>query len=297
MSAKRCSIDTGSPHHEPGKRKVDLAALNPVSRIRNQPAGILGGGGAVLYVLFIGLPVLALLVRAAQQSDFLDAVTSDAALTALRLSLITSVISMAVVVLLGTPFAYLLARSDRLWARLMDSLVELPLVLPPVVAGVAMLMAFGRNGLIGSELESIGLTIPFTTTAVVFAQIFVASPFFIRSAKLGFQSVGKDYEDIAQTLGVSPWRTFFRITLPLAAPAMFTGLGLAWARALSEFGATMMFAGNLTGETQTMPLAIMSAMEKSLDGALALSVMLLAGSIMGLVLLGLLTRRRWQGRS
>ncbi|RUA32016.1 MAG: molybdate ABC transporter permease subunit [Chloroflexi bacterium] len=297
MSAKRCSIDTGSPHHEPGKRKIDLAALNPVSRIRNQPAGILGGGGAVLYVLFIGLPVLALLVRAAQQSDFLDAVTSDAALTALRLSLITSVISMAVVVLLGTPFAYLLARSDRLWARLMDSLVELPLVLPPVVAGVAMLMAFGRNGLIGSELESIGLTIPFTTTAVVFAQIFVASPFFIRSAKLGFQSVGKDYEDIAQTLGVSPWRTFFRITLPLAAPAMFTGLGLAWARALSEFGATMMFAGNLTGETQTMPLAIMSAMEKSLDGALALSVMLLAGSIMGLVLLGLLTRRRWQGRS
>jgi len=274
-----------------------LAALNPVSRIRNQPAGILGGGGAVLYVLFIGLPVLALLVRAAQQSDFLDAVTSDAALTALRLSLITSVISMAVVVLLGTPFAYLLARSDRLWARLMDSLVELPLVLPPVVAGVAMLMAFGRNGLIGSELESIGLTIPFTTTAVVFAQIFVASPFFIRSAKLGFQSVGKDYEDIAQTLGVSPWRTFFRITLPLAAPSMFTGLGLAWARALSEFGATMMFAGNLTGETQTMPLAIMSAMEKSLDGALALSVMLLAGSIMGLVLLGLLTRRRWQGRS
>ena len=274
-----------------------MATLSPVSRITNQPAGIFGGGGAVLYVLFIGLPVLALLVRAAQQSDFLDAVTSDAALSALRLSLMTSIVSMAVVVLLGTPFAYLLARSDRLWARLVGSLVELPLVLPPVVAGVAMLMAFGRNGLVGSELESIGLNIPFTTTAVVFAQIFVASPFFIRSAKLGFQSVGKDYEDIAQTLGVSPWRTFFRITLPLAAPAMFTGLGLAWARALSEFGATMMFAGNLTGETQTMPLAIMSAMETSLDGALALSVMLLAGSILGLVLLGLLTHRRWQGRS
>jgi len=274
-----------------------LATLNPVSRITNQPAGIFGGGGAVLYVLFIGLPVLALLVRAAQQSDFLDAVTGDAALSALRLSLMTSIISMAVVVLLGTPFAYLLARSDRLWARLVDSLVELPLVLPPVVAGVAMLMAFGRNGLVGSELESIGLAIPFTTTAVVFAQIFVASPFFIRSAKLGFQSVAKNYEDIAQTLGVSPWRTFFRITLPLAAPAIFTGLGLAWARALSEFGATMMFAGNLTGETQTMPLAIMSAMETSLDGALALSVMLSAGSILGLVLVGLLTRRRWQGRS
>ena len=270
--------------------------IDAVSRLRNHPIGVLGGGGAVLYVLFIGLPVIALLVRASQQSGFLDAVTSDAALTALRLSLLTSMISMAVVVLLGTPFAYLLARSDRLWARVVDSLVELPLVLPPVVAGVAMLMAFGRNGLIGSGLETLGIIIPFTTTAVVFAQIFVASPFFIRSAKLGFQSVAKEYEDIAQTLGVSPWSTFFRITLPLAAPAMFTGLGLAWARALSEFGATMMFAGNLIGETQTMPLAIMSAMETSLDGALALSVMLLAGSVLVLAVLGLLTRRRWQGR-
>ena len=270
--------------------------MNPVTQIRNNPTGILGSGGAVLFVLFIGIPVIALLIQAAQQSNFLDAVTGDTALTALRLSLFTSVISMAVVVLLGTPFAYLLARSDRLWIRVVDSLVELPLVLPPVVAGVAMLMAFGRNGLIGSGLESIGLHISFTTTAVVFAQIFVASPFFVRSAKLGFQSVTKDYEDVAQTLGVSPLRTFFRITLPLAAPAMFTGLGIAWARALSEFGATMMFAGNLTGETQTMPLAIMSAMESSLDGALALSVILLAGSVLLLALLGLLTRPRWQGR-
>ena len=273
-----------------------LARLNAVNRLTTNPAGVLGGGGAVLYVLFIGLPVVALLVRAAQQSDFLDAVTGDVALTALRLSLFTSIVSMAVVVLLGTPFAYLLARSDSLWARVVDSLVELPLVLPPVVAGVAMLMAFGRGGLIGPGLEGLGITIPFTTVAVVFAQIFVASPFFIRSAKLGFQSVAKDYEDVAQTLGVSPWRTFFRITLPLAGPAMFTGLGLAWARALSEFGATMMFAGNLIGETQTMPMAIMTAMETSLDSALALSVMLLAGSVLVLAVLGLLTRRPWQGR-
>ena len=287
---------TDSGLHDAKVRTVNLAVMNPVTQIRDNPAGILGSGGAVLFVLFIGIPVIALLIRAAQQSNFLDAVTGDTALTALRLSLFTSVISMAVVVLLGTPFAYLLARSDRLWVRVVDSLVELPLVLPPVVAGVAMLMAFGRNGLIGSGLESIGLHISFTTTAVVFAQIFVASPFFVRSAKLGFQSVAKDYEDVAQTLGVSPLRTFFRITLPLAAPAMFTGLGVAWARALSEFGATMMFAGNLTGETQTMPLAIMSAMETSLDGALALSVMLLAGSVLLLALLGFLTRPRWQGR-
>jgi len=287
---------TDSGLHDAKVRTVNLAVMNPVTQIRDNPAGILGSGGAVLFVLFIGIPVIALLIRAAQQSNFLDAVTGDTALTALRLSLFTSVISMAVVVLLGTPFAYLLARSDRLWVRVVDSLVELPLVLPPVVAGVAMLMAFGRNGLIGSGLESIGLHISFTTTAVVFAQIFVASPFFVRSAKLGFQSVAKDYEDVAQTLGVSPLQTFFRITLPLAAPAMFTGLGVAWARALSEFGATMMFAGNLTGETQTMPLAIMSAMETSLDGALALSVMLLAGSVLLLALLGFLTRPRWQGR-
>ena len=280
--------------HEPLKKKDALPRLNSIIRFDSLPVGILGGSGAFLYVLFIGLPVLALLVRSAQHGDFLNAVTGDAALTALRLSLVTSIISMSIIILLGTPFAYSLARSNKLWARLVDNLVELPLVLPPVVAGVAMLMAFGRNGLVGSNLESLGIIIPFTTTAVVFAQIFVAAPFFIRSAKLGFQSVDKNYEDVAQTLGISPRRTFFRITLPLAAPAMFTGLGLAWARALSEFGATMMFAGNLTGETQTMPLAIMSAMETSLEGALALSVLLLAASILVLTLLGLLTRRRWQ---
>ena len=280
--------------HEPLKKKDALPRLNSIIRFDSLPVGILGGSGAFLYVLFIGLPVLALLVRSAQHGDFLNALTGDAALTALRLSLITSIISMSIIILLGTPFAYSLARSNKLWARLVDNLVELPLVLPPVVAGVAMLMAFGRNGLVGSNLESLGIIIPFTTTAVVFAQIFVAAPFFIRSAKLGFQSVDKNYEDVAQTLGISPRRTFFRITLPLAAPAMFTGLGLAWARALSEFGATMMFAGNLTGETQTMPLAIMSAMETSLEGALALSVVLLAASILVLALLGLLTRRRWQ---
>ena len=280
--------------HEPLKKKDALPRLNSIIRFDSLPVGILGGSGAFLYVLFIGLPVLALLVRSAQHGDFLNAVAGDAALTALRLSLVTSIISMSIIILLGTPFAYSLARSNKLWARLVDNLVELPLVLPPVVAGVAMLMAFGRNGLVGSNLESLGIIIPFTTTAVVFAQIFVAAPFFIRSAKLGFQSVDKNYEDVAQTLGISPRRTFFRITLPLAAPAMFTGLGLAWARALSEFGATMMFAGNLTGETQTMPLAIMSAMETSLEGALALSVVLLAASILVLALLGLLTRRRWQ---
>ena len=165
-----------------------------------------------------------------------------------------------------------------------------------MVAGVAMLMAFGRRGILGPVLEDAGITIPFTTTAVIFAQIFVASPFYVRAAKLGFQSVPQDHEDLSRTLGVSPWYTFWRLTLPLAAPSIFTGLALSWARAISEFGATVMFAGNFTGKTQTMPLAIMTAMESSLDTALSLSVLLLAGSVVILMIMGLATRRAWQGR-
>ena len=251
---------------------------------------------SAIYLVFIGLPVVALLVRAAQQESFLASLTSPMALQALRLSLFTSAISMAIVVLVGTPFALWLARGNSLPLRVVDSLVELPIVLPPVVAGVAMLMAFGRNGLLGPALSSLGISLPFTTAAVIFAQIFVAAPFYIRSAKLGFQSIPLDYQEVSQTLGVSPWNTFWRLTLPLSRPWLLTGLTLAWARAISEFGATIMFAGNLTGQTQTLPLAIMTAMESSLDTALALSVLLLVGAMLVLVVMGLLTRRRWQER-
>ena len=261
------------------------------------PGRGLGTAAAVLYTLFIVLPVLALLVRAAQQESFLSSLTSDLALTALRLSLVTSLVSMAVVIAVGTPFAYLLARSSSPLLKILDSLVELPIVLPPVVAGVAMLMAFGRQGVLGPQLESVGITLPFTTAAVVFAQIFVGAPFYVRAAKLGFQTVARDYEDVSQTLGVSPWWTFWRLTLPLAMPSLLTGLALAWARAISEFGATIMFAGNLTGKTQTMPLAIMTAMESSLDTALALSVMLVLGAVAVLLTLSFLVRRQYLGRS
>jgi len=257
------------------------------------PAGI---AATAVYIVFVGLPVLALLIRAAQQESFADSLTSNIALQALRLSLITSLVSMVVVVVLGTPFALLLARSDSRILKVVDSLVELPLVLPPVVAGVAMLMAFGRQGLIGSALMDLGITLPFTTVAVVFAQMFVAAPFYVRAAKLGFQSVARDYEDVSQTLGVSPWRTFWKLTLPLAAPSIIGGMALAWARAISEFGATIMFAGNLTGRTQTMPLAILSAMESDLGAALSLSVLLLIVSLTVLLVLGMFTRRQWQGR-
>ena len=271
-----------------------------LARLRGIPglpvAGIFGPAATVIYLLFIGLPILALLIRAAQHGNFLTGLVSDLALTALRLSLITSGISMGIILLVGTPFSYLLARNNSWILRIVDSLIELPIVLPPVVAGVAMLMAFGRQGVLGPVLETLGISLPFTTGAVVFAQIFVAAPFYIRSAKLGFQSVARDYEDISQTLGVSPWGTFWRLTVPLAAPSLLTGFALAWARSLSEFGATIMFAGNLMGKTQTMPLAIMTAMESSLDSALALSVLLLAGSVTILIGLGLATRPKWQNR-
>ena len=271
-----------------------------LARLRGVPglpvAGIFGPAATVIYLLFIGLPVLALLIRAAQHGNFLTGLVGDLALTALRLSMITSGISMGIILLVGTPFAYLLARNTSWILRIVDSLIELPIVLPPVVAGVAMLMAFGRQGVLGPVLETLGIGLPFTTGAVVFAQIFVAAPFYIRSAKLGFQSVARDYEDISQTLGISPWGTFWRLTVPLAAPSLLTGFALAWARSLSEFGATIMFAGNLMGKTQTMPLAIMTAMESSLDSALALSVLLLAGSVTILIGLGLATRPKWQNR-
>ncbi|HZA21702.1 MAG TPA: ABC transporter permease, partial [Dehalococcoidia bacterium] len=189
-----------------------LIGTNALSRVNPwTPAGALA---TLVYVTFIGLPVLALLVRTGQQEGLLDSLTSGLTVQALQLSLITSTISLAITVTLGTPFAYLLARSNYTVLKAVDSLVELPLVLPPVVAGVAMLMAFGRQGIIGPALTSLGVSIPFTTTAVLFAQIFVGAPFYIRAAKLGFQSVATDYEDISQTLGVSPWRTFWRTTLP-----------------------------------------------------------------------------------
>ncbi len=264
-----------------------------------RPSGItfqipVGTIATLIYVAFICLPILALLLRVVLQNDALTSVSNSQVLLALRLSLFTSAISMLVVVLVGTPFALSLARSESKIMRVVDQIVELPIIMPPVVAGVAMLLAFGRQGILGPPLAELGISLPFTTAAVVFAQIFVAAPFFVRSAKLGFMSVPREYEAISQTLGLSPWRTFLKLTLPLAAPSLLAGLALAWARALSEFGATIMFAGNLTGKTQTMPLAIMAAMESSLESAIALSAILLALALLVLVALGLIARNQWR---
>lgn len=209
---------------------------------------------------------------------------------ALRLSIFTSTVSVAISIVVGTPVAYVLARF-RFWgALLLDILVDLPMVLPPAVAGVALLVAFGRNGTVGQFLVSLGIELPFTTAAVVMAQIFVSAPFYIRAAKAGFTDVDQRLEQISATLGETTLGTFRRITLPLARSALIGGAIMTWSRALGEFGATILFAGNISGRTQTMPLAIYSALQTDLNIAIALAIILLGTSFGLLALLRVVTR-------
>ncbi|HEY7294749.1 MAG TPA: ABC transporter permease [Dehalococcoidia bacterium] len=246
---------------------------------------------AVVFVLFVAVPLAALTYRAVRSGQLLDSLAQPAIRDALRISLTTSLLTVAIVLVLGTPLAYLLARRDFPGKALIDTLVDLPMVLPPVVAGVALLMAFGRRGVFGPALDGAGLDVAFTAKAVVAAQIFVSSPFYIRAARVGFQGVDETLEQAAAVDGASPLRGFLHITLPLSLPALASGIVLCWARALSEFGATMMFAGNLRGTTQTMSLAIMTAMESNLYTALAMSVILLGVAFATLLLFRALTRQ------
>tara|TARA_A100001037_G_C15153873_1_gene641900 strand:- start:9302 stop:10126 length:825 start_codon:yes stop_codon:yes gene_type:complete len=237
----------------------------------------------LLYACFIGLPILALVIKSASSGSVTKVLLSPITLQAIKLSLLTSLTSVIVILLIGTPVAYMISRSNLKFFKILDIFIELPIILPPIVAGVAMLMAFGRQGILGGPLTQLGLNIPFTTTAVVFAQIFVSAPFYIRAARISFSSIDTDIEDLSRTLGKSPWYTFWHITIPLTWTGLTTGLALTWARSLSEFGATIMFAGNMIGETQTMPLGILTAMETDLDSALSLSLILLLISLAILV--------------
>jgi molybdate transport system permease protein len=229
-------------------------------------------------VTFLTLPLGAIFLKVLPQAGIWDTLHQPLVTEALRLSAITSLSSLLLAVLFGTPVAYVLARHRFRGAALVDTLIDLPMVLPPTVAGVALLMAFGRRGILGAWLDALGLQIGFTTVAVVLAQSFVGAPFYIRAARAGFQSVDQELERVAYTLGHSPLSTFLRVTVPLALPALLGGAVMAWARALGEFGATIMFAGNLMGRTQTMPLAIYIAMESDLAAALALSAILIVVS-------------------
>jgi molybdate transport system permease protein len=235
-------------------------------------------------VLLLALPLVALLWRAAQ-AGLMGRMLDPVALTALRLSVLTSSLCALATVLTGTPLAYALARwpfRGRAWIEL---LIDLPVVLPPSVAGLALLMAFGRRGLLGGALAALGVSLPFTTAAVVMAQLFVSAPFYVRAARLGFAAVDAQLEEAAYTEGANQWQLFRHVMLPLAGRAMFSGLVLCWTRALGEFGATILFAGNLVGRTQTMPLAIYLGLERDLGVALALSALLIAVSGLFMALL------------
>jgi molybdate transport system permease protein len=239
---------------------------------------------AALLVGFIVLPIVALVWRGVTTPEFWSSLGAPLVLEALRLTLVTTMGALVIVVLTGTPLAYLLARGRFPGRAVLQTITDLPLVLPPMVAGVALLMAFGRRGLLGDQLSLLGIELPFTTAAVVLAQVFVAGPFYIRSAKLGFAGVARDVEEAAAMDGATFWQGFRLVTFPLARPGIAGGAVLCLGRALSEFGATLLFAGNFEGRTQTMSLAILQAMQTDLPAALVLAVLLVAVATLVLVL-------------
>ncbi|MFD9460584.1 molybdate ABC transporter permease subunit [Streptomyces sp. NPDC060027] len=265
-------------------------------RTRGRTGGRMRGGAplplllpALVGLVFLLLPLVALLVRAPWRS-LPEQLTKPEVWQALQLSLFSATAATAVSLVLGVPLAWLLARTDFPGRGLVRALVTLPLVLPPVVGGVALLLALGRNGVVGQLLDAwFGITLPFTTAGVVVAEAFVAMPFLVISVEGTLRAADPRYEEAAMTLGASRFTAFRRVTLPLIAPGIAAGSVLAWARALGEFGATITFAGNFPGRTQTMPLAVYLALQSDPAAAIALSLVLLAVSIA--VLAGL--RDRW----
>jgi molybdate transport system permease protein len=254
-----------------GAHSAEPEGANTTKRDRSMLIPAMLGG---LLLLFLTFPLIAMMLRAAGTPDVLESIRQPLVYNALRLTLISSFLCLLVAIVTGTPLAWFLARRNFRGKRIIDTLVDLPIIIPPVVAGVALLMAFGRRGLLGEHLLVFGISIPFTLTAVVMAQLFIAVPFYVRGAKIGFQGVDVFVERAAAMDGASRWQTFRHVTLPLAFPGIASGAVLCWARAVSEFGATLLFAGNISGRTQTMPLAVVTAMETSLSAALALSLLM-----------------------
>lgn len=234
-----------------------------------------------LIVLFF-FPFLALFIRSINP-EFLTHAFSEQAIKALQLSLITSTITTVSAVILGTPLAYLLVRWKFRFNSLIELFINLPIVLPPSVAGLLLLIAFGRRGLFGPALLTFDISLPFTIWAVIIAQIFVAAPLYIRSARIGFAGIDKQLEEAASIEGADEWQLFYYVMSPLAKHAILSGIILTWTRALGEFGATILFAGNLEGVTQTMPMAIYLGFERNLGIALALSVVLVIVSFIVLM--------------
>jgi len=246
--------------------------------------------GSVLLGLF-AFPLVALLWRAIGV-DFFEYASAPSALAALRLSLLTSLLSVVITVTTGTPLAYGLARWKFKGQTWLELLIDLPVVLPPSVAGLGLLMAFGRRGILGTVLTNIGIHLPFTTAAVVMAQTFVSAPLYVRAARIGFAAIDPQLEESAYVEGATQGQLIRYVMLPLAARALLNGAILSWTRSLGEFGATILFAGNLEGRTQTMPLAIYLGFEHSIGIAIVLSVILLLVSVVLLAVLRHLESRR-----
>ncbi len=248
-------------HGAPGRALVAIAWPAAI--------GILSG----LLLLLVALPVAGLLFAAPPRA-LLQGLADPLVIPALRLTVFTTTVSLIGILACGTPLAWLIARgSGRPW-RILETIVELPVVLPPAVAGVALLLAFGRRGLLGPGLAAVGIGLPFTRAAVVLAQTFVAAPFYVQAAVAAFRRLDADLLLVARTLGASPPRLLGSIAIPVSWPSLAGGAVMSWARALGEFGATLMFAGNMSGRTQTLPLAIYTALESDLRTAQSLSILL-----------------------
>ena len=244
---------------------------------------------ALLGLVFLTLPLVGLLARA-PWSTMPQRLAEPEVLAALRLSVVTATLATVLCLVFGVPIAWLLARVEFRGRGLVRALVTVPLVLPPVVGGVALLLVFGRNGIVGAWLDAtFGITLPFSTAAVVLAMTFVSMPFLVVSVEGALRGADARYEEAAATLGAGRWTVFTHVTLPLVAPGIAAGAVLCWARALGEFGATITFAGNFPGRTQTMPLAVYLALETDLEAAIVLSLILLAVSVTVLACL----RDRW----
>jgi molybdate transport system permease protein len=247
------------------------------TRRTDRIAAFAAGLAVAVLVAFILVPVAAIFVRV-PPGRLLAQLRSQVALEALGVSLRSTLVALVLILLLGTPAAYVLAARPRGRGMLLTTIMELPLVLPPPVAGIGLLLAFGREGLLGGPLRALGVTISFTPLAVVMALVFVSLPFYIRQAVASFQVLDVQLLAASRTLGAGAARTFFRVALPLARPGLSAGAALAWARSLGEFGATLMFAGTLSGTTQTLPVAVFTELAQDFDTALAIAALLVAVS-------------------
>jgi molybdate transport system permease protein len=256
--------------------------------------GVLLVAALTLALLFLTVPVVAIFIDTGPL-DLVSSLGDEGALDALRLSLLCSTVAVAIIVVVGTPAAYLLAMRRFRGRAAIVTLVELPLVLPPAVAGIGLLAALGPNGVLGGWIEDAGIQLVLTTTGVILALTFVAAPFYLRQAQAGFEALDRTWLDASRTLGAGEARTFLRVAIPGAGPGLIAGLALAWGRALGEFGATLMFAGSFRGVTQTVPLAIYERFSTDFTGALALSAVLVAVSAALLLSVKLLGGSAWLG--